>query len=259
MDGIDLNKSLEDHGASFRYFAPHEHHVTRFCKDNVLLLVFDGVLRFEEDGVSYEVGPGEWHIQHEKSYQSGPEESAEPRYLYVHFGGEWSEQGQILPCRGRFPISEMMPYMEKMNHAAHYAATLLERNGAFHGLLTQLYLLEMNKKQDSVAYRIVQRLTEDIAHPPSLGALGQEFSYSNNQLIRIVKKEFGMSPYACLQAERLKTAARLLETSSLPVVSILEQCGYGDYTQFYKAFKKQYGIAPGMWRQRKQQYPPSVF
>ena len=259
MDGIDLNKTLEYHGASFRYFAPHEHHVTRFCKDNVLLMVFDGVLRFEEDGEAFEVHPGQWYIQRHNGYQTGLTESTVPRYLYVHFGGEWAEQGQILPGRGRFTISEMMPYMEKMNEAAHNAETFLERNSAFCTLLTQLYLLERNKRQDSVAYRVLQRLTEDIVNPPSLTALGQEFSYSNNQLIRIVKKEFGMTPYACLQAERLKTAARLLETSSLPVASILEQCGFGDYTQFYKVFRRQYGMAPGMWRQRKQQYPPSIF
>ena len=59
MYGIDLNKEIKYLFSSLRFFASKEHHVDRFCKDDVLLLVYDGVLRFSEDGVMYEIHPGE--------------------------------------------------------------------------------------------------------------------------------------------------------------------------------------------------------
>ena len=63
MAGIDLNKNVVYKFASFRYFEKMEHHINRFCKDNVLLLVFDGVLRFSENGEETEVRAGEYYVQ----------------------------------------------------------------------------------------------------------------------------------------------------------------------------------------------------
>ena len=60
---IDLKKPIEYIYASFRYFEDGEKHVTRFCKHDVLLLVFDGVLKFTENGEDYEIHKGEYYIQ----------------------------------------------------------------------------------------------------------------------------------------------------------------------------------------------------
>ena len=42
--------------SSFRYFDPGERHIHRTFREDVLLLVMDGVLRFEEGGNAVEVG-----------------------------------------------------------------------------------------------------------------------------------------------------------------------------------------------------------
>ena len=62
MAGIDFNSPILYRHASFRYFEKNEHHITRFCIDNVLLLVYEGVLRFSEDGEEKEVRAGEYYI-----------------------------------------------------------------------------------------------------------------------------------------------------------------------------------------------------
>ena len=46
MQGMDLNAPITYKHASLRFFEKNEYHVERFSRDNVLLLVFDGVLRF---------------------------------------------------------------------------------------------------------------------------------------------------------------------------------------------------------------------
>jgi len=80
-----LNKPITFMHSSLRFFSENEHHVTRFCEDDVLLMVFEGVLRFTEGDVFYEIYPGEYHIQKNHTFQTGEEASDSPKYLYVHF------------------------------------------------------------------------------------------------------------------------------------------------------------------------------
>ena len=54
-----------------RVFQPGEKHVTRICSEDVLLLMFSGVLRFVEDGVPVEVHGGEYYIQKRGLLQQG--------------------------------------------------------------------------------------------------------------------------------------------------------------------------------------------
>ena len=70
MLGIDLNRSIKYKCASFRYFEKHEHHVARFCRDNVLLLIFEGILRFSENDEQIEVHAGEYYIQKKDCHQA---------------------------------------------------------------------------------------------------------------------------------------------------------------------------------------------
>ena len=63
MFGIDLNCPITYINASLRFFKKEEHHITRLCSCDVLVLVFSGVLRFSEDNVPIEVGAGEYYIQ----------------------------------------------------------------------------------------------------------------------------------------------------------------------------------------------------
>ena len=63
MSGIDLDKPINYKHSSLRFFKEGERHVSRICNDDVLLLVFDGILNFQEDGKSYSIKAGEYHIQ----------------------------------------------------------------------------------------------------------------------------------------------------------------------------------------------------
>lgn len=62
MQGIDLNKPIRYKTASLRFFKEGEHHISRRCPEDVLLLVYDGVLRFSEDGVPFEISAGQYYM-----------------------------------------------------------------------------------------------------------------------------------------------------------------------------------------------------
>ncbi|WP_406201749.1 AraC family transcriptional regulator [Kitasatospora sp. NBC_01560] len=58
----------------------------------------------------------------------------------------------------------------------------------------------------------------------------------------------GEPPMAYLTRWRLTTAARLLRESEAPLTTIAARAGYGSEYAFAKAFKREYGQAPGGYR-----------
>ena len=115
MQGVDLNKPIRYINASLRFFKEGEHHVTRFCEDDVLLLVYSGILRFSENGEQKEISAGEYYIQRHGMRQGGETASDKPKYLYIHFLAEcWAAEGEILPKRGNFEYSALKADIEEI-------------------------------------------------------------------------------------------------------------------------------------------------
>ncbi|MCT2586640.1 helix-turn-helix transcriptional regulator [Actinophytocola sp. S1-96] len=55
-------------------------------------------------------------------------------------------------------------------------------------------------------------------------------------------------PLAYLTWWRMTTAARLLRESDAPLRTVAARCGYSSEFAFAKAFKREYGLAPGQYR-----------
>ena len=254
MSGIDLNKNVIYQFASFRYFEKVEHHVSRFCRHNVLLLVFDGVLRFSENGTQREVCAGEYYVQIKDTYQAGEIASDEPKYFYVHFDGEWSDSEDAFPLSGNFNFTDLYDLMTRLDSASHGESTHTERQYLF------LKLMLMLKKKPYVSHTasgLSDYIEKNLDKISSLSDICEAFHYSKNYIIRIFKKEFGVSPIQYINDKKIKRAMYLLETTSRPVKEITEECGYSDYPYFYKRFVRKTGMSPLCWRKRIRENPLS--
>lgn len=249
MLGIDLNKPIIYKHPSFRFFTEGEHHISRVCRDDVLLLVYEGVLRFSEDGIPYEIRPGEYHIQHHDSVQEGVLPSDAPKYLYVHFFADWGEGDNILPRSGVFDYASLKPAMEEVNALARGDVPYIVQTGKFYDLLSALY---QSKTTDSFANEIATYIAKEYHHPISLEMLCGEFHFSKNHIINIFKKAFGMTPVAYINSVRLKEAEYLMEATSDSLERIALQCGYPNYSHFYKLFYRKHKKAPEMWRAQRR-------
>ena len=252
MIGIDLNQPILYKHASFRFFRKKEHHISRFCRDNVLLLVYEGVLRFSEDGVEYEVCAGEYFIQKKDSDQKGMVVSDEPKYLYVHFDAEWADSADALPRRGYFEIQWLFELMERIDTASHQNASYNELQYLF---LKLLLSLRKKSEKNPIAAQLSKYVEENIKKIMSLEDICEDFHYSKNYIIRIFKKEFGISPIQYINEVKVRRAMYLLETTSKPVGEIAAECGYADYAYFYKRFVQKVGTNPQKWRKHIQIYP----
>ena len=249
MRGIDLNKPIAYQYASMRYFSPGERHITRFCKDDVLLMVFDGVLRFSEDGTEYEVHAGEYHIQKNNTYQTGYAVSDSPKYLFVHFHADWREDGATLPFRGTFDSVRLMDRMEEVDRLSHANAPLISKTAKF------LSLLEMLIQKNSVptlADQIAQYIQGANLQTISLEMACHHFNFSKNHIINTLKKEYGVTPVEYIHRVKIERAKYLLEVTSYSTEHIASECGFNDYSHFYKVFTRMAGVSPTTFRKSKQ-------
>lgn len=249
MQGIDLNQSITFIDASMRYFKKDERHITRTEPSNVLVMVYDGILRFSEDGVEYEVAPGQYHIQRANTYQRGDIASDMPKYLYVHFLASWGDGTGTLAKRGEFNCQLFRSYMEELARTARGNATKTEITARFFEIISMLYNQERGK---SVANDIADFICEHYKGGISLEDISERFNFSKNHIINIFKKEFGITPFAYINNLRIKEAERLLEVTGYSLDNIAYESGFGDYSQFYKAFRLKNDESPKKWRQRRQ-------
>jgi AraC-like DNA-binding protein/quercetin dioxygenase-like cupin family protein len=97
--------------------------------------------------------------------------------------------------------------------------------------------------QDSVGYRIIQYLNGNLDAHISLDDICQKFYISKSQLCRIFREATGVTVKQYLNAKRLVRAKQRIDAGELPTHVYL-QCGFNDYSSFYRAYVKYYGTAP---------------
>ncbi len=71
---------------------------------------------------------------------------------------------------------------------------------------------------------------------------------SSRTIGRLFRQHGLASPYQVLLNFRISAAKRLLEETHLTADEIAFQCGFADYSTFYRAFKSHVGIAPSAYR-----------
>ena len=252
MTGIDLNKPVLYRYASFRFFQKKEYHITRVCHENVLRLVYDGVLRFSEDGREQEVCAGEYYIQRKNCLQVGAVASDAPKYLYVHFDGVWTDSANALAYRGSFDVQLLFDLMSRLDNASHQKEPHCDKQYLFLKLLLSLRKQPEKKPR---ARALIEYVDGNIKKNISLSDVCEEFHYSKNYMIQIFNKEFGMSPVQYINEARIKRAMYLLETTSSSIAEIADDCGYSDYAYFYKRFVEKTGVSPLAWRRQIREFP----
>ncbi len=236
--------------SSFRYFEKHEHHVTRTYKWDVLVMVFEGVLRFREDGIPVEVNAGEFYIQRHGLFQEGLLESGCPKYYFIQWtDGEYTEEEEdSLPLRGKVDFSDLFPLFKELETLRITDASLIEKSAVFYKILAQLCKKSMKSSSNEVVSKVISEVTKDIRKPFSLDVISAHCGYSKNHIISIFKKETGKTPHAYILDIKVDMAKQLLQNSESSLYSISIECGFGNYINFYRTFTKRVGCAPDLWR-----------
>ena len=81
--------------------------------------------------------------------------------------------------------------------------------------------------------------------------LEEKFSYSGDYLYKTVEKYTGLSLYEYSTKFTMEKAEGLLLDSDLTIAEIMEDLGFSNRTQFYRLFRKNYGMTPREYRKSK--------
>lgn len=91
-------------------------------------------------------------------------------------------------------------------------------------------------------------LAREASRPITLEEVAQRIATSPRQLQRVFTENAGMGFRSYLRQLRLSNAADLLVGTDLSVGEIADAVGYGDASQFAKAFRRVYGASPSRYR-----------
>ncbi len=115
-------------------------------------------------------------------------------------------------------------------------------------------LIELNSLFDAALYedtsvknkqtiKIVEYINSHLTEPLSIDKICTKFFISRTQLNRNFKEATGTSVWEYITAKRLMQARNLI-MSGMGSVEASSNCGFGDYSAFYRAYMKKYGIKP---------------
>ena len=86
---------------------------------------------------------------------------------------------------------------------------------------------------------INRHLTEEL----SLSMLAERFNISKSYLNELFRKSAGTTVWNYIVVKRLFTARERIMAGETPT-SVFADCGFQDYTTFYRAYKQHFGISP---------------
>lgn len=90
---------------------------------------------------------------------------------------------------------------------------------------------------------VIAYINEHIGQELSLDELGNHFYISKYHLLREFKNYTNRSVYQYIIAKRIIQAKLLMQSGMMPT-DVYQQCGFGEYSSFYKAFKKETALSP---------------
>ena len=109
---------------------------------------------------------------------------------------------------------------------------------------------------------VVSRALREIASgvpSGSLEELAAKLGIGTRHLRRLFEEHLGASPVAVAQTQRLLSAKRLIDATSLPLTTIASAAGYGSIRRFNEAFQSTYKRSPSEFRRSTKVAPDDCY
>lgn len=245
-----------------------------------LYFSISGGKQFLIDHRVYEIQPGDLFFinQYESHYLKQIDKQVHERIvvsLYPEFVKELGEGDVDLNycfvCRPqnfghKISLTEeeknrFLYYVHKLSSIDGYGEKLLEKAAMMELLvfLNQIFqtrenaedgaaVPEKQKTDYSKVDAILSYINQNIENPLTIEELAEQFYLSPSYLCRIFKASTGTTINKYVIAKRISFAKALL-SSGCSVQETCGKCGFGDYSNFLKAFTKAVGISPKKYAQ----------
>lgn len=142
-------------------------------------------------------------------------------------------------------------YFRSLMECAHLEEPLCEQiiSIRLEALLSQILRMQLQgsssgaQSQSRTVEGIMDYLNRNLSAPITLDSLSEHFFLSKNHLNHLFKQATGTTVKNYLIHKRVAAANALIRQGS-PAASAAEQVGFGDYSAFFKAYKKIIGTSP---------------
>ncbi|MBO5415007.1 MAG: AraC family transcriptional regulator [Clostridia bacterium] len=105
----------------------------------------------------------------------------------------------------------------------------------------------------SLSDAAVKYIKEHYGEKISVKEIADSLFVSENHLIRVFKKDMGITPHKYLNNYRILTSAYFLKSSNLSVEEIADMVGFSSSSLFITSFKRIYGCTPKEYRKKESQ------
>ena len=107
------------------------------------------------------------------------------------------------------------------------------------------------------ATRTVRMIEQNTDSKLSLGALARQAGLSPYHFLRSFQQFTGLTPHQYVLRARLREAAVRLVSGTDRVLDVALDCGFGDVSNFNRAFRAEFGASPGAYRAKVRGLVPS--
>lgn len=228
-----------------------------------------GKVRYRVEGRTYELDPGDILLMnpqelHQAEVENG--DSYERLVLWINRSYLQSLGGELDACFDidrpghvnllkpdriqRANLQEMLEKIRKevkspaFGHETYakglLLAFLVEINRLADNTDTRL---ERNEDEEDLLSRVLSYIAAHYQEKLTLDMLSREFYVSKYYLSHEFTERVGTSVYRYVIFRRLMQAKEMME-SGLQPGEVYQACGFGDYANFFRAFKSEYGISP---------------
>lgn len=102
---------------------------------------------------------------------------------------------------------------------------------------------EINPVSRSLSEELIAYINLHLYDELSLESLANHFFLSTSQLGRRFKQATGTSVWEYITIKRLMAAREKIK-SGTPIGSVFHECGFHDYSSFYRAYVRRFGVSP---------------
>ena len=103
------------------------------------------------------------------------------------------------------------------------------------------------QKKPALVPDVIRYINKHFTEPLKLDDICSEFFVSKYHLIRKFKEYTNTTVYHYILSKRIVLARHLIR-QGVAVTSVAEQCGFSDYSNFYKAFTAKLGMTPAQFK-----------